>query len=102
MVRKPIGRWPAVGSRTTASKTARTGRLPVRAVCGAKGSGNEKKILRRSVDYRHDAFLCLTFFDRLQGMFPFWFESFWTLLPELLTLLAASVAVVMHLTTAHP
>jgi hypothetical protein len=44
----------------------------------------------------------LPFFNKFQGMLPFWFESFWTLLPQLLTLLAASIAVVMHLTIAHP
>ena len=33
-------------------------------------------------------------------MFPFWIESFWSSLPQMLTLLAASIAVVMHVTTA--
>jgi hypothetical protein len=101
VVRKLIGRWPAVASRTTANKTARTGRLPVRAVCGAKGSGNENDTCggRLIIDTTH---FFLPYFNRLQGMLPLWFESFWTLLPQLLTLLAATIAVVMHLTTAHP
>ena len=34
-------------------------------------------------------------------MFPFWMESVWSTLPQMLTLLAASVFVVMHVTTAH-
>jgi hypothetical protein len=34
-------------------------------------------------------------------MFPFWVESFWSSLPQVLTLLAASLAVVMHVTAAH-
>jgi hypothetical protein len=34
-------------------------------------------------------------------MFPFWVESFWSSLPQVLTLLVASLAVVMHVTTAH-
>jgi hypothetical protein len=34
-------------------------------------------------------------------MFPFWLESFWTSIPQVLTLLAAALAVVMHATTAH-
>lgn len=34
-------------------------------------------------------------------MFPFWMESFWSSLPQMLTLLAASIAVVMHMATTH-
>jgi hypothetical protein len=34
-------------------------------------------------------------------MFPFWMESFWSSLPQMLTLLAASIAFVMHVTSAH-
>lgn len=34
-------------------------------------------------------------------MFPFCMESIWSLLPQLLALLAASVTVVMHVTGAH-
>jgi hypothetical protein len=34
-------------------------------------------------------------------MLPFWLESFWNVLPQLLTLLAASIALVMHMTTVH-
>ncbi len=34
-------------------------------------------------------------------MFPFWMESFWSSLPHVLTLLAASIAFVMHVTTTH-
>ncbi len=34
-------------------------------------------------------------------MFPFWMESFWSSVPQVLTLLAASVAILVHATTAH-
>ncbi len=34
-------------------------------------------------------------------MFPFWVESCWNTIPQVLTLLAASLAAVMHATTAH-
>lgn len=34
-------------------------------------------------------------------MFPFWMESFETSLPQMLTLLAASIAVVVHAASAH-
>ena len=34
-------------------------------------------------------------------MFPFCMESIWSLLPQLLVLLAGSVAVVLHVTGAH-
>lgn len=34
-------------------------------------------------------------------MFPFCMESIWSLLPQFLVLLAASVTVVMHVTGAH-
>ena len=34
-------------------------------------------------------------------MFPFWVESFQASIPQLLTLLAAALAVVMHATIAH-
>ena len=36
---------------------------------------------------------------RIAAMFPFWIESFWSSLPQVLTLLAASVAVVTHVDT---
>jgi hypothetical protein len=34
-------------------------------------------------------------------MSPFWMESVWSSLPQLLVLLAASVSLFMHLTSAH-
>jgi len=34
-------------------------------------------------------------------MFPFWMEALWSSVPQVLTLLVASVAVFIHATTAH-
>jgi len=36
------------------------------------------------------------------AMSPFWMESVWSSLPQLLLLLAASVSLFMHLTSAAP
>jgi hypothetical protein len=34
-------------------------------------------------------------------MFPFWMDSIWSSLPQLLVLVTASIAVVFHVTAAH-
>lgn len=34
-------------------------------------------------------------------MFPFWIDSVWSSLPQLLALVATSVAILVHMATGH-
>lgn len=34
-------------------------------------------------------------------MFPFWMDSFWVSLPQVMTLFAAGIIVLLHMTTSY-
>ena len=56
---------------------------------------------RRVVEFPRNVVCCSLRFTGFPAMFPFWVESFQASIPQLLTLLAAALAVVMHATIAH-